>query len=41
MAIPSISQLCVRCKRSTTALTSADGILHAGQLLGIHFVGGY
>jgi len=30
----------VRCKRSTVALTSAGGILHAGQLLGVHFVGG-
>jgi hypothetical protein len=39
-AIPSISQVCVRAAHHKTALTSASGILHAGQLLGIHFVGG-
>jgi hypothetical protein len=30
----------VRAAHHKTALTSASGILHAGQLLGIHFVGG-
>jgi hypothetical protein len=39
MVVPSISQVSQALERSVRALTSTGGILHAGQLLGVHNVG--